>query len=131
MHGLARAVSISTGIEAIQERVWPGNVRQLQNAVDGRDRRAGRSILPEHIEAHDSAHGRLPVAADSAEPLPLLGLLAAVERRAIESALLACGGNVPGCLNASASAAASSLIIFATMTFRRERKGLHPFRRVE
>jgi two-component system response regulator AtoC len=33
------------------------------------------------------------VAADAADPLPLRALLADVERRAIASALLACGGN--------------------------------------
>jgi two-component system response regulator AtoC len=79
---------------AIKERPWPGNVRQLENALARAAIAArGRAILPEHFDADDSAALPLSVDADSTEALPLRALLAEVERRAIHRALLACGGN--------------------------------------
>jgi two-component system response regulator AtoC len=53
----------------------------------------GRTILPEHLDADELADPAIPVAGDPAEFLPLRALLAEVERRAIQRALLACGGN--------------------------------------
>src|SRR5262249_56388979 len=79
---------------AIQERTWPGNVRQLENtlaraAITAR----GRTILPEHLDVEDVADPAVPAGVDSGEPIPLRALLAEVERRAIQRALTACQGN--------------------------------------
>jgi two-component system response regulator AtoC len=81
-------------LRAIQERSWPGNVRQLENtlaraAIISR----GRTILPEHLQVEDATDGPIPEASDSGEPIPLRALLADVERRAIQRALVACQGN--------------------------------------
>ncbi len=81
-------------LHAIQERNWPGNVRQLENtlaraAIVAR----GRTILPEHLDVEDSLDLALPAAGDASEPIPLRALLADVERRAIRRALAACQGN--------------------------------------
>jgi two-component system, NtrC family, response regulator AtoC len=93
-HGWRELSLSSQALQSILERPWPGNVRQLENALARAAIAArGRAILPEHLDADDSVHAALPVAADPAESLPLRALLADVERRAIESALLACGGN--------------------------------------
>ena len=87
------ALSISPeALAAIRERPWPGNVRQLENALARAAIAArGRAILPEHLEVE--ADPSLPAAGDPAEPVPLRALLAEVERRAIARALAACGGN--------------------------------------
>ncbi len=53
----------------------------------------GRTILPEHLDAEEPLDPAIPVAAGAAESLPLRALLAEVERRAIQQALTACGGN--------------------------------------
>ena len=53
----------------------------------------GRTILPEHLDADEPTDPAIPAAGDSADPMPLRALLADVERRAIQRALLACGGN--------------------------------------
>jgi len=79
---------------AIQQRSWPGNVRQLENALARAVIAArGRTILPEHLDADEPADPVIPPLGESGESLPLRALLAEVERRAIQRALLACGGN--------------------------------------
>ena len=79
---------------SVRERPWPGNVRQLENALARAAIAArGRAILPEHLDANEEADPSTPAADDLAGPLPLAHLLAEVERRAIRRALLACGGN--------------------------------------
>jgi two-component system, NtrC family, response regulator AtoC len=81
-------------LTAIRERPWPGNVRQLENALTRAVIAArGRTILPEHLDADESINPVLPAPGDAAESLPLRVLLAEVERRAIHRALLSCGGN--------------------------------------
>ncbi len=84
----------SEALAAIRGRPWPGNVRQLENALMRAVIAArGRTILPEHLDAmapHDPA---IPAPGDPAATLPLRALLAEVERGAIERALQACGGN--------------------------------------
>jgi two-component system, NtrC family, response regulator AtoC len=78
----------------IQVRPWPGNVRQLENALARAVLTArGRTILPEHLEVDDVADPAIPGLGDHSESLPLRALLAEVERRAIQRALLACDGN--------------------------------------
>ncbi|MFO0958813.1 MAG: sigma-54 dependent transcriptional regulator [Isosphaeraceae bacterium] len=83
-------------LEALRRAPWPGNVRQLENALARSAIAArGRAILEEHIR---------PQLGDSPDPpplqsgpqegaLPLRALLAEVERRAIAEALAACDGN--------------------------------------
>ena len=76
-------------LAAIQDRPWPGNVRQLENALARAAIAArGRAILPEHLDADEPAGPGDPRDGDSAESLPLRALLAEVERRAIQRALL-------------------------------------------
>ena len=89
------ALSLSPeALLAIQERPWPGNVRQLENTLARAVLVArGRTILPEHLDVDESIDPAFPAAGDTAEPIPLRALLAEVERRAIHRALLACGGN--------------------------------------
>ncbi len=86
-HGWS-ALSLSPeALRAIQERTWPGNVRQLENtlaraAIVAR----GRTILPEHLDVEEPSDPAIPAAGDSSEPIPLRALLADVERRAIQRA---------------------------------------------
>jgi len=81
-------------LSAIQNRPWPGNVRQLENVLA----RAviasrGRTILLEHLDVDEVVDPAIPAPGDLTESLPLRALLAEVERRAIHRALLACDGN--------------------------------------
>ena len=77
---------------AIESRDWPGNVRQLENSLARAAIAArGRAILPEHLDAEESADP--PTAVASGEAVPLRALLADVERRAIRLALASCSGN--------------------------------------
>jgi two-component system, NtrC family, response regulator AtoC len=89
------ALSLSReALITIRERPWPGNVRQLENTIARAVIAArGRTILPEHLDADESTEIAIPVTADAAGSMPLRALLAEVERRAIERALVACGGN--------------------------------------
>lgn len=93
-HGWAMLSLSPEALQAVRERSWPGNVRQLENtlaraAITAR----GRTILPEHLDVEDVADPSIPAAADAGEPIPLRALLAEVERRAIQRALVACQGN--------------------------------------
>ena len=89
------ALSLSReALAAIRARPWPGNVRQLENTIA----RAviasrGRTILREHLEAEQSTDVSIPETHDAEGSMPLRALLAEVERRAIERALIVCGGN--------------------------------------
>jgi two-component system response regulator AtoC len=93
-HGWGILALSTEALRAIQERTWPGNVRQLENALA---RAAivsrGRTILPEHLQVEDATDLPITEASDSGEPIPLRALLADVERRAIQRALVACQGN--------------------------------------
>jgi len=93
-HGWGGLSLSPEALQAVRERPWPGNVRQLENALARAAIAArGRAILPEHLDADESADPAIPEGGDLAQPLPLRALLAEVERRAIRRALLACGGN--------------------------------------
>ncbi len=94
-HGWAMLSLSPEALRAIQERSWPGNVRQLENTLARAVIVArGRTILPEHLDVEEPADSAMPAATgDTAEPIPLRALLADVERRAIERALVACQGN--------------------------------------
>ena len=93
-HGWGELSLSPEATSAIVERPWPGNVRQLENALArAAIASRGRTILPEHLEADESIDASLPSTGDASTPLPLRALLADVERRAILRGLLACGGN--------------------------------------
>ena len=81
----------------VESMPWPGNVRQLENALARAAIAArGRAILPEHLDVDEPAVASLSLPAETDEDgalVPLRALLAEVERRAIQRALLACGGN--------------------------------------
>lgn len=87
-------------LRLIELRPWPGNVRQLENTL-ARAAIAARGglLLPEHIDAADPPSGSVPPATlevplpDPSTTLPLRALLAEVERKAIQQALIATGGN--------------------------------------
>jgi two-component system response regulator AtoC len=93
-HGWGELSLSPEALAAIRERPWPGNVRQLENALARAAIAArGRAILPEHLDVDAEADPLVPAAGDAGEALPLRAMLAEVERRAIRRALLACGGN--------------------------------------
>jgi two-component system response regulator AtoC len=93
-HGWGELSLSPDALSVIRERPWPGNVRQLENALARAVIAArGRTILPEHLDAEEPLDPAIPAAGDPTECLPLRALLAEVERRAIQRALLACGGN--------------------------------------
>jgi two-component system response regulator AtoC len=93
-HGWGLLTLSPEALRTIQERTWPGNVRQLENTMARAAIAArGRTILPEHLDVEETLDPAMPAAGDSAEPIPLRALLADVERRAIQRALIACQGN--------------------------------------
>ncbi len=93
-HGWGELSLSPEALATIRQRPWPGNVRQLENALARAVIAArGRTILPEHLDAEEPLDPAIPAAGDPVESLPLRALLAEVERRAIKRALLACGGN--------------------------------------
>jgi two-component system response regulator AtoC len=81
-------------LRAIRSRPWPGNVRQLENALARAAIAArGRAILPDHLDADQPGDPDPTAPGDPIGELPLRALLAEVERGAIRRALLACSGN--------------------------------------
>jgi two-component system, NtrC family, response regulator AtoC len=93
-HGWGELSLSREALVAIGARAWPGNVRQLENALARAAIAArGRAILPEHLDSDELAGLTFPAVVDSTEPVPLRALLAEVERRAIARALTACNGN--------------------------------------
>ncbi len=93
-HGWGELSLAPEALATIQDRPWPGNVRQLENTIARAVLAArGRMILPEHLDAEEPLDQAIPAAGDPAELLPLRALLAEVERRAIQRRLRACGGN--------------------------------------
>jgi DNA-binding NtrC family response regulator len=60
---------------------------------ESRQQAAQTGTHPGRLDVDDSADPASAVEADATESLPQRALLADVERRAIERALLACGGN--------------------------------------
>lgn len=89
---LAAPALTAEAVEALLRRSWPGNVRELEHGLE----RAlilsrGAPILPEHLEAEPPAGG------SPYDLVPLEegfhGAVAGLERRLIERALAAAGGN--------------------------------------
>jgi DNA-binding NtrC family response regulator len=88
--GGAPAAISTDAMAALRRHGWPGNVRELRHAVEAAALLAGSgSIELEHLPAHVVR----PVAAATPDDASLRGELAAIERRRIEAALAACGGN--------------------------------------
>jgi DNA-binding NtrC family response regulator len=90
---LQPAVLSPEALEALSAQDWPGNVRELEHAIE----RAlvlsrGSVIRPEHLSLTQAIAG-----ADPFDAVPLeIGLhdaVARLERRMLERALEACGGN--------------------------------------
>ena len=80
--------------ETLRREAWPGNVRQLENALARAAIAArGRALLPEHFAADGSALVPTALEQEPERPLPLRALLAEVERKAVREALIACEGN--------------------------------------
>jgi two-component system response regulator AtoC len=93
-HGWGELSLSPEALKAIEQRPWPGNVRQLENAIARAVIAAhGRAILPEHLDAEEPLDPAIAAAEESMSDLPLRAVLAEVERRAIERALQACAGN--------------------------------------
>jgi two-component system, NtrC family, response regulator AtoC len=93
-HGWRELNLAPEALPALRQRPWPGNVRQLENALArAAITSRGRAILPEHLDVEQTTEPAPQEAGEAAELLPLPALLAEVERRAIERALRACDGN--------------------------------------
>jgi two-component system response regulator AtoC len=93
-HGWGELSVSPEALLSIRERPWPGNVRQLENSLARAVIAArGRTILPEHLDIDELTDQAMSPTDEHLESLPLRALLAEVERRAIQRALLACGGN--------------------------------------
>ena len=72
---------------------WPGNVRQLRNALETATLVAqGKAIEPGDLPP-EVAQGVLPPTADGPIPLPASRTLTEIERDAIRDALAKTGGN--------------------------------------
>jgi DNA-binding NtrC family response regulator len=73
---------------------WPGNVRELEHAVERAVLFAhGATLTAADFEADASLRLRVPAALPAADVRSLKAALAEPERRLIEGALRACGGN--------------------------------------
>lgn len=76
--------------EAIRRYPWPGNIRQLESAVERAVHLAeGGALLPEHFGIADLVENRRPAA-----PAPAQATLEDIERQAIAAALARFGGNI-------------------------------------
>jgi DNA-binding NtrC family response regulator len=85
-------------VEVFERYEWPGNVRQLRNAVERAVVLApggmiGIENLPEEMRKPANERGDA-VGSDPAIPVSSVRMkVAEVERRAVEEALAECGGN--------------------------------------
>jgi two-component system response regulator HydG len=71
------------------EHDWPGNVRELENVVE----QAAALSAGREIQASDVSFGHDARAASTGAGVTLADAVAAAERRAIEAALVRCGGD--------------------------------------
>jgi len=93
-HGWNKLALSPEALASIRARSWPGNVRQLENALArAAVASRGRTILPEHLDDENSISQAIRPIEENSQDLPLRALLAEVERRAIQRALNACAGN--------------------------------------
>ena len=123
-HGWGELSLSPEALSAIQERPWPGNVRQLENALARAVIAArGRTILPEHLDADESADPAIPEPATSRSPCRSAPCWPrSSDARSIEPCWPA-GATAPRPPSGSASAAASSSTRSASMTFIRKHSG--------
>jgi two-component system response regulator AtoC len=82
-------------LQLMREYDWPGNVRELRNVIErGALLAAGDQILPAHLPAELQRGAAEAAPASDAVSLPAGGVsLSDVEKRLIEEALAAAGGN--------------------------------------
>ncbi len=94
-YGWSNLSMVPEASKVIERRDWPGNVRQLENALARAAIAArGRAILPDHLDAEPEPSELSATTADEGDnPLPLRAILAEVERRTIRRALVVCKGN--------------------------------------
>ena len=124
-HGWGELSLSPEALATIRERPWPGNVRQLENALARAVIAArGRPILPEHLDAEEPLDPAIPAAGDPAESLPLQA--PCWPRWSAGRSSAPCwpaAATAPRPPSASASAAASSSTRSASMTFIRKHPG--------
>jgi DNA-binding NtrC family response regulator len=101
--------------EALQQHAWPGNVRQLRNAIE-------RAVVLCEGPVVEEAHlpERVVTASDPAPPAqgPLEHKLASLEQKSIEDMLRECGGN-------QSEAARRLGISRRSLIYRMKKLGLH------
>jgi DNA-binding NtrC family response regulator len=95
-------------MEALIKCEWPGNVRQLENAVEracvtARDGVIELKHLPPEVGGRKSGDGKSPFQVDLARPLPdqLAEITAAFEERYLRRALKKTRGHVGRCAEIS------------------------------
>ena len=107
----------SEALLTVKQRPWPGNVRQLENALARAAIAArGRAILPEHLDADESADLAMPSGDDPTETVPLPRCWQRSSGGRSIAPLLACAGNRTKTAERSESAAASSSTRSVSMT---------------
>ncbi len=86
------ATLTEVAVAALVEYSWPGNIRELKNALWRAAILAdGGAIMPEHLSLSNGLRGPSRVV-EREVPMPVM-TLADAERRAIDAALVATGGN--------------------------------------
>lgn len=88
-------LSFGPGVmEIFQRHNWPGNVRELQNVIEHAVVMAAQdTITPYHLPEYLRGPAVYAKGISSAQPGKIRGLLAEIEREAIEQALRLCGNN--------------------------------------
>jgi DNA-binding NtrC family response regulator len=91
-HGRPLRAIAETTIDALRQRSWPGNVRQLRNALERAVvMSSGTTLLPDHLPS-PTAHGPHQPATHGL--VFASGTLAEMEERMIRGALATTGGNM-------------------------------------
>ena len=90
VHACKAPVYAPETMERLRRYPWPGNIRQLESAVERAVHLAeGGALLPEHFGIADLMENRRPAA-----PAPAQATLEDIERQAIAAALVRFGGNI-------------------------------------
>jgi len=76
----------------LERHPWPGNIRELRNAIERAVVLCGDELTDEHLPPSEAA-ARPPAAAPSEPAPPLRGEIEALERQRILDMLARCGGN--------------------------------------
>ena len=93
-HGRAFAGFSEAAIEALREHAWPGNIRELENAVE-KGTLLGEDVMVASLgpATPSSVRRAAPATAVSSGASTLKDAVASAERQAIVDALAAAGGN--------------------------------------